>query len=305
MGANQQVAVVGLGTMGHAIAVHLIAQGWRVSGWDADAKARAASAQAGIGVATGLPELLQACDFVLTSLPNNSAVKEVWLGSEGIVVHARPGTVCIEVSTIDPQLMVDIAGAASSKGLLPLDCPVSGGPYEARAGQLVIMVGGEAGAADLAADVLSAMGSKIVRTGAVGTAKTTKLVNNMMAMGNLLIACEAFALGEAAGVDSKTLFEVLSVSGGRSQTFQKRFPYALENDYSPRFKLKLAEKDLGLGLDFAQTRNVVLPTVENVRRRFSQAMLEGYGEQDAVAMLAMYRKLAGIACAASGVEDSL
>src|SRR5690606_31287876 len=178
---------------------------------------------------------------------------------------------------------------ALARGLRVLDCPVSGGPVEARAGKLIVMVGGEAAVMEQARPLLQALGPTIRHTGGVGTAKVVKIVNNTMAMGNLLVACEAFSLGEAMGVDATTLFDVLSESGGRSMTFTKRFPPALKGDFEARFKLELAEKDLALGLSMARELGVQAPAATLVRDLFGQAVAQGYGGKDAVALLAMYR----------------
>jgi 3-hydroxyisobutyrate dehydrogenase len=287
-----RVAVVGLGQMGSALSANLRERGVDVLGWDVDAATRQRVASQGIAVAGSLAEALAGRQFVLSSLPNAAIVRSAWLDSDGVVALADPGTVCIELSTIEPSAMKEIAEGAIKRGLFVLDCPVSGGPVEARAGTLIVMVGGEMAVMERARPLLKLLGPTIRHTGEIGTAKVVKIVNNMMAMGNLVIACEAFSLGEAAGVDPATLFEVLAESGGRSQTFTKRFPHALRDDYAPRFKLELAEKDLALGLSMAQSEGIRTPAVAQVRELFSKALDEGYRGQDAVALLAMYRSWA-------------
>jgi len=285
-----RVAVVGLGQMGSAMAARLRERGVDVLGWDVDPAVRVRVAAEGVPVAVSPAHALEGRDFVLSSLPNAAAVRAAWLGVDGIVALASPGAVCIDASTIEPAAMKDVADAAQLRGLAALDCPVSGGPAEARAGTLIVMAGGEPAVIERARPVLEALGPTLHPTGGIGTAKVVKIVNNMMAMGNLLVACEAFSLGEAAGVDPDTLFAVLAESGGRSQTFTKRFPHALRDDYAPRFKLELAEKDLALGLALAGTEGLQLPAATLVRELFGRALQEGYRGQDAVALLAMYRE---------------
>jgi 3-hydroxyisobutyrate dehydrogenase-like beta-hydroxyacid dehydrogenase len=115
-------------------------------------------------------------------------------------------------------------------------------------------------------------------------------VNNMMSMANVLVASEAFALGVAAGVDAKTLFDVLSVSGGRSHHFLKRFPNALKGDFAPGFKMELGEKDLALGIELGRTLRLPTPVASATRELFALALAEGFRGQDIVALLEMYRK---------------
>ncbi|MBO1114648.1 NAD(P)-dependent oxidoreductase [Bordetella petrii] len=289
MMGKQTVAVVGLGQMGSAMALNLREKGFDVMGWDIDPATRKRLASQGVTAGSTLAEALQGRAYVLSSLPNGACVRQSWLGKEGMIELADAGATLIDLSTIEPSAMREVASRAVQRGLKVLDCPVSGGPVEARAGRLIVMAGGEAAVLAQARPLLEALGPTIRHTGEVGTAKVVKVINNTMAMGNLLVACEAFSLGEALGVDSATLFDVLSESGGRSMTFTKRFPPALMGDFEPRFKLELAEKDLALGLSMARELGVQVPAATLVRSLFGQALEEGYGGKDAVALLAMYR----------------
>lgn len=108
----------------------------------------------------------------------------------------------------------------------------------------------------------------------------------------VLIASEAFALGVSAGVDPATLFDILSVSGGRSHHFLKRFPNALKGDFSPGFKMELGEKDLALAIEFARATKVPTPAASLVRELTALALCEGFRGQDIVALLAMYQQWA-------------
>jgi 3-hydroxyisobutyrate dehydrogenase len=284
-----RVAMIGLGQMGFAMAARLVQAGCEVSGWDLDPDARARAGAAGVRVAGSLGDALAGGDAILTSLPDAQAVRAAWLGEGGIVAMADAGSVCVDLSTIEPAAMQEVARGAEARSLAVLDCPVSGGPVEARAGTLVVMAGGEAAIVSRMAPLLGLLGPTLCHTGGVGTAKVVKIVNNMMAMGNLLVACEAFSLGVSAGVDPATLFAVLAESGGTSRTFTKRFPHALKGDFEPRFRMELAEKDMALGVALGRTQRMPLPAASLVRELFGMALLQGHGGKDAVALLAMYQ----------------
>jgi 3-hydroxyisobutyrate dehydrogenase len=182
-----------------------------------------------------------------------------------------------------------VAQAAAESGLAVVDCPVSGSPAEAGVGKLILIVGGDRSDVERAEPLLKLLGTDWKYTGGVGTAKVVKIVNNMMSMGNVLVAAEAFALGVAAGVEPDKLYEVLSVSGGRSHHFTKRFPNALKGDFSPGFKLELGEKDLALGIELGRSLHLPTPTASTVRELYAVALANGFRGQDIVALLAMYQ----------------
>lgn len=286
---SELTAVIGMGQMGSGMAGRLQEARYDVVGYDNSAEQSERLAGSGFRMAASIKDALAGRTVVLTSLPDPAAVREVWLGGDGIVAHAGKGSLCIELSTIDPQTMREVAEAAARRGLAVVDCPVSGSPNEARAGKLILIAGGDRGHVERAEPLLKLLGADWKYTGGVGTAKVVKIVNNMMSMGNVLVAAEAFALGVAAGVEPDKLYEVLSVSGGRSHHLTKRFPNALKGDFSPGFKMELGEKDLALGIELGRSLRLPTPTASTVRELFAVALAQGFRGQDIVALLSMYQ----------------
>lgn len=282
-------AVIGMGQMGSGMAGRLQEAGYDVIGYDISAEQRSRLSRDGFRMADSIKAAVSGRKVLLSSLPDPKAVREAWLGAGGIVASAEPGTLCIELSTIDPQAMREVAEAATRRDLAVVDCPVSGSPKEARIGKLILIAGGDRKDVERAEPLLKLLGTDWKYTGGVGTAKVVKIVNNMMSMGNVLVASEAFALGVAAGVEPDKLYEVLSVSGGRSHHFTKRFPNALKNDFSPGFKMELGEKDLALGIELGRSVRMPTPTASVVRELFAVALAEGFRGQDIVALLSMYQ----------------
>lgn len=285
----RRVAVVGMGQMGEAMAARLAERGHDVIGFDVHAPTLERFAKAGRAVTGDLAAALAGRDVVLTSLPDSAAVRAAWLGDRGVAALADKGALVVELSTIDPDTMREVGAAANARGLRVIDCPVSGGPNEARNGTLILIAGGDEAVVREATPFLLDLGEAPHYTGDLGTAKVVKLVNNTMAMGNLLLASECFTVGVAAGVDPERLFRVLSLSGGTSRTLTKRFPKALKGDYSPGFKLELAEKDIGLGVALGRSLRLPMPAATLVHQLFGVALLEGHRGEDAVATLAMYQ----------------
>ncbi len=289
---TERIAVIGMGQMGSAMASRLSEAQYDVMGYDINEATRQALEAQGVNMADSLAAALAGRTTVLTSLPDPAAVKGAWLGDVGIIALAEPGSMLIELSTIDPDCMKEVGAAAAAKDLAVLDCPVSGSPNEAGTGKLVLLVGGEAPTLERAEPLFDLLGQTWQHTGAVGTAKVVKLVNNMMSMGNVLVASEAFALGVAAGVEPQKLFDVISVSGGRSHHFTKRFPNALAEDFAPGFKMELGEKDLSLGVDLGRAMKMPTPAASLAREMYALAVAEGYKGQDIVALMDMYRQWA-------------
>jgi 3-hydroxyisobutyrate dehydrogenase-like beta-hydroxyacid dehydrogenase len=288
----EKVAVIGMGQMGSGMAGRLRESNLDVVGYDVSPDQTARLTKDGFRMTSNIAEALAGRTLVLTSLPDPRAVTSAWLGADGIVANAAKGTLCIELSTIDPQTMRQVAEAAAARGISVVDCPVSGSPKEAREGKLIVIAGGAQADVARAEPIFKLLGTDWKYTGGVGTAKVVKIVNNMMSMGNVLVAAEAFALGVAAGVEPQKLYDVLSVSGGRSHHFTKRFPNALKGDFSPGFKMELGEKDLALGVELGRMMHMPTPSASTTRELYALALCEGFRGQDIVSLLAMYQNWA-------------
>lgn len=298
--AHPTVGLIGLGAMGGAVARRLLASGVDLTVHDISFDAMAAIAALGAKRADA-PKDLAAVDIVLVSLPNDEIVEEV-------LVHERllsylSGKVVVELSTILPQTIqrIDVEARAHQVGLV--DCPVSGGPNEALAGRLVLMVGAEPGPLTQVEAVISHLGT-LNHVGPVGAGKSIKLVNNMMSMGNIVVASEAFSLGVQLGLDPARLYEILSVSGGTSGQFVKRMPYVLANDFSARFAVALAEKDLRLAMAVGHSVKLPLPIAAQVHQIYEMGVANGLGHEDQIAVIKLYEQwAAGGRPSAEGAAD--
>lgn len=282
-----RTAVLGLGAMGGAVAQRLLESGFPTLVHDIDPDAVAN--QVARGATACDPAGAGAADVIITSLPNDRIVTQVLLDSG--VLAKWSGRVLVELSTTLPETVRAVAAVAAEHAVAVVDSPVSGGPGEALAGKLVELVGADAEALERARPVLSALGT-IEHVGAVGHGKTVKLVNNLMAMGNIVVSAEAFTVGMQLGMDRHELFDVLSRSGGRSFHFLKRWPYALADDYHARFAVALGEKDMRLGLELAHQSGCVTPISAAVQQIFEMARARGFGDEDVVAVLKVFQEWA-------------
>lgn len=288
--APPRAAVIGLGNLGGSIAANLVRRGLAVSGFDVDPASRDRSAAAGVDVRDSVAGAVAGATAVITSLPTEAAVLSAWTGPGGVVESAAPGTFLIETSTIGRETMLRVAEAGCAAGMRVIDGPVSGGPPEALRGELVWILGGDEDDIAGIRPLIEQAGSVIHYAGPVGSAKAVKLVNNLMAHATVLVCAEAFQIGVAAGVEPRHLFGMLSqMGGGKNHHFRKRFPLALDDDFAARFSVRLAEKDVRLGAELAESVGVPAPAASLVRSLYAIAMAEGYAEQDMVALLKVYR----------------
>lgn len=161
--------------------------------------------------------------MVITSLPRPDTVEDVYLGDNGLRARATPVTIFLEMSTIDPDTTLVVAEAAEDRNIDLLGAPVSGGHEDCLPGTLTIMTGGtESVFRDPSVqDGLTTLGEQVCYTGGVDSDHTVKLVNNVMSMGNLLLAMGAVAFGSARDVDGEVLLDVLANAGGSSNQFEK------------------------------------------------------------------------------------
>ena len=209
-----------------------------------------------------------------------------------MVEAARPGTILVDTSTVDPETTRAVHVAAAARGVRYLDAPVSGGYREAENGTLVVIVGGDREAFDEARPVLDVLGSTVHYAGPSGAGNIVKLVNNVMSMGNMLVAAEVFVLGVKAGMDPKTLFEILRGSAGRSYHFEKRLPNILARNFAPGFTVDLARKDLGLAVDMARSHDVPVPATSLLHQLYNASSALGDGKNDFASIVKLFESWA-------------
>lgn len=291
---NGTVGLIGLGNIGGGMCRRMLEKGIQVVGFDVSTVAAKSAAGWGATVESNLAGVAKHALVIVSSLPNPAIVRDVFLGGDGLIAMARPGTTIIETSTIDPNTIRDVARAAAAAGIDVLDVALSGEPPQALKGELVFQVGGPDALIDKHLGLLEVLAKKINRTGDIGSAKTVKLVNNLMSIGNIAVAAEAFVLGVKCGMDPKRLYDILSVSGGRSAHFVSAFPNVVQGDYSPGFKTSLALKDLNLILDLAKDEKYATKLAPIIASLYRDAVEGGLGDDNFTSVVKRYEAAAGI-----------
>jgi 3-hydroxyisobutyrate dehydrogenase len=269
-----QVAVIGLGAMGLAMAERLAERGEAVQGWDRDPARRRAAEAAGVAVAE---DAATGAEVVILSLPDDVAVRAVAarLPAAGMMA----GGVVVDTSTVAPETPRALAPGFAATGLAWLDAPVSGGPHGARAGRLTMMVGGEAEALAHAMPALEAIAAKVVHVGPSGAGAVAKLANNLLVAAHLLTAAEALRLARCAGVDAEAALSVINTASGRSAATEMNFPrWILPGSFDSGFTAGLMRKDVRLALELAGRVGGSGTLMEQVGRVWLQASAVPDGE---------------------------
>lgn len=292
--AKVTVGLIGLGNIGGGMCQRMLEKGIKVVGFDVSPGAAKTAAGYGAVVEPTLAGVAKNALVIVSSLPNPAIVRDVFLGSGGLIAMARPGTTIIETSTIDPNTIREVAEVAAAAGIEVLDVALSGEPPQALKGELVFQVGGPDALIDKHLALLEVLAKKINRTGDIGSAKTIKLVNNLMSIGNIAVASEAFVLGVKCGMDPQRLYDILSVSGGRSAHFVSAFPNVVQGDYHPGFKTSLALKDLNLILDLAKDEQYATKLAPVITALYREANESGLGEDNFTSVVKGYEAAAGI-----------
>jgi 3-hydroxyisobutyrate dehydrogenase-like beta-hydroxyacid dehydrogenase len=276
------VGVIGLGAMGGALAERVLGAGFDTEVFDLSGAA--VERLTALGARAGTIHTVAQSDVLIINLPNDAIVTDV--GGQ-LAGNLGDTTRVIEMSTIGPdtvRALRDTLGAVEF-----VDAPVSGGPMEARSGELSLLVGVDQPLTEAPRSVLETVGT-INPVGKVGDGKAVKLVNQMMAMGNVAVAVEAFQLGINLGVDSELLYDVLSRSGGRSNHFNKRMPWVIADDFDARFAVRLAEKDLRLAIALSHDNSYATPITATIHQVYETAMSRDLADEDVVALIKLYRR---------------
>ncbi|WP_204985792.1 NAD(P)-dependent oxidoreductase [Microvirga pakistanensis] len=289
--AAMNVGFVGLGRMGLALARNLAASGVRMTVLDAVAE-RAAMVHGGnVSKAESLGSLAANSDVIFLMLPGPREVRSVALGSDGIFAAARPGTIIIDLSTVDVDTVDLLAEQAGLYGLYFGDAPVGRLAAHADRGESLFMVGAETQVLERISPLLAAMGTTILHCGPAGHGTRTKLVNNFMVLSYCQINSEALTLATALGLElDRTLEVLLGTTASNGQLRDKWRAKVLAGDLTPGFALTLGLKDLTLACDAAASSRVALPMGNTARDIFRLAASAGYGDSDTSSLTDFWAK---------------
>jgi 3-hydroxyisobutyrate dehydrogenase-like beta-hydroxyacid dehydrogenase len=291
-----RAAVIGLGAMGMGAALNLLkAPGMEVAGCDPRNVACDEFVAAGGTAVTRAADLPAGTEAALVLVVNAKQVEAAVFGPDGCAARLAPGAVLIVSATMAPEEVRSLAAAAEARGLLYLDAPVSGGAAGSRAGALTVMASGSEAAFAKARPVLDVTAKKVWMLGAEpGLGMTMKVVHQLLAGVHIAAAAEAMALGIKAGIEARTLYDIVVTAAGNSWMFENRVPHILDHDETPRSAVDIFVKDLSLVGDLA--RSVAFPAhlATQAHQLFIAARAMGHGGVDDAFVIRAYQALSGI-----------
>ena len=271
----QRVAFIGLGRMGHGMAGRYLDAGFKVAVWNrSKAKAEDLIAR-GARWATSPEDAAIDADAVVTMVADDEASREVWLTKDGAAANMKAGTLAIECSTVSHRHALDLARELRSRGLVYIDCPVTGLPEAAAAGKLTLLVGADAADLDKARPYLAPLCSTIRHFGAVGTGTVYKLINNLMGAVQIASLAEGIAIAEQAGLDMNLVAEAMATGAVASPQVIRHSKRMVARDFSgASFTSALRYKDAAYAVKLAESLLAETPPV-------ARAAIEAYARAKA------------------------
>jgi len=281
--------------MGAPMARNILAKEHQVIVCDVVPAAVAGLVAAGATSGATPREVAERADFIITMLPDSPDVERVALGPDGVVAGIRPGSVYIDMSTIDPTTTRRVGAAIAAKGADMIDSPVGKTADAAVAGTLTLMVGGRADVIARCRPLLDCMGTDFFHCGELGAGQTMKLLNNLLAQALGAASTEALVAGVKAGLTIELMMSVLRTTMAWNNQLAISMPKKpLQGNFTPGFMMKLAHKDCRLALQMVDGLGVGAPVGHATLAALDEGIKAGLQNHDVGAMLKMREEAAGV-----------
>jgi 3-hydroxyisobutyrate dehydrogenase len=287
-----KVGLIGAGNIGQHFATRILAAGHELVIFDLSKDVLSRFKALGAEVATSVTDLASRVSDVYLCLPVPAAVQAVTAEA----VKGSAIKMLIDLSTTGPSITKEVHDVLSQRGLAFVSAPVSGGIVAAQHGTLAVMAAGDTEAFKKAEPILNIIGKNIFFFGEdPSLGQTMKIINNTLYATSMLASCEALVYGVKAGLDSKTMLDVLNVSSGRSFATLERIPQcALDRSFPVRFTTELLHKDIKMCLDEAEKIGAPMFINQNARQFLAFAMTQGDGPKDNLFPMRHFEEWAGV-----------
>jgi 3-hydroxyisobutyrate dehydrogenase-like beta-hydroxyacid dehydrogenase len=287
----QTVAFIGIGIMGGRMVKNVLKAGYAVRAYNRTPGKLEPLRALGAAIAASPRDAAAGAQTVITMVADPPALAAVLDGPDGAFAGCRPGTLVVDMSTVDPGTSQAMAAKAQQRGLRYLEAPVTGGVGAAEQGTLTIMAGGSAEDFAAAKPVLETMGKKVLHVGPMGQGSVLKLAANLVAASIITAANEALALTTKYGLDPGTVVEVLTE---RSPLIGRTAPRILAGEFAANFPLKHSHKDVQLALAAARSAGVPMFALASVAQLQAAAIAKGYADLDQTVTMKLLEEIIGV-----------
>jgi len=289
------VGFIGLGVMGSRMAKRLIDAGFSVTVYNRTPEKAALLVESGARQTETAAALASEVDVICTCLSMPDDVVNVYTGEGGVLRAARPGTVCLDFTTVGPKTSRFVAERAGERGIAYLDAPVSGGPEGAEQGTLTIMVGGDRSAWERMRPLLDVLGKTVEYLGESGAGSAAKVINQYLVAVHSVAAAEAMVAGVAYGLDAGKLYRLLKESYGDSRMLRRHMEqFVLLRQFAPGGAVKYVHKDVRLANAFMSEVGINRCLGAKAEEVFAAAMDAGLADLDMSAVIQLFEQQAGV-----------
>ena len=286
-----KVAFVGLGVMGYPMAGHLAAGGHDVVVYNRTVAKAASWCEQHSGSSAPTPaEAVAGCEIAFSCVGNDDDIRDVMFGPTGIVDAMSVGSVVVDHTTSSATIAREIAAAAAQRSVDFLDAPVSGGQAGAEAGQLTIMLGGDANVVSRATPVLHSYAKAVTHIGPVGAGQLAKMVNQICIAGIVQGLSEGLHFAKRAGLEPEVVIEALSAGAAQSWQMENRWQTMVNNEFDFGFAVDWMRKDLGIALEEAEQNGAVLEMTRLIDRYYAEVQAMGGNRWDTSSLIARLEK---------------
>jgi 3-hydroxyisobutyrate dehydrogenase len=289
-----RVGWIGTGVMGRWMCQHLMSKGYKATVYNRSRDKAQPLLDAGAAWADTPKGVAERSDVVFAIVGFPKDVREVFLGAQGALAGAKPGSVLVDMTTSDPSLAREIYEAARAKGVGSVDAPVSGGDVGAKEARLSIMVGGDAETVEAVRPLLECMGKTIVHQGPAGAGQHTKMVNQVLIASGMVGVCEALLYGYKAGLDLKTVLQSVGGGAAASWSLNNLGPRIIDRNFEPGFFVEHFIKDMGIALQEAEKMNLCLPGLALAKQLYEAVRAQGYGRKGTHALMLTLEHLSNV-----------
>ena len=290
MNVKPNVALLGLGTMGHGMAANLLKAGFPLTVWNRTKAKAEAMGEAGATVADSPAHAAKNAAVVLAMLADDAASRAAWLGQAGALAAMPPQSIAVECSTLSPDWIRELQAAVIHRVLRIAEAPVTGSRTQAEAGQLNFLVGADEDTFAAVTPVLQCMSKEILHLGPVGSGAQLKLINNFLCAVQVTSFAEALAWIERTGLRLNTALDFLKRGAPGSGILSAMSERMTGRTYEVNFLLRLMAKDVRYARAAAAQVGVEISTSSAAQELFRQAEEQGLGEKDMSAVAEVVRR---------------